>query len=239
MEWSDEGIVLSARRHGESSAIAMLLTEGHGRHAGLVRGGSGKRARGVLERGNRVHAAWHARLDEHLGTLRCELIVSTAAGVLDDPVRLAVLSAACAVAEVALPEREPHPLIYAGLARVLASLDGDAWGETYVRWELALLGDLGFGLDLSLCAATGQSDELSYVSPRSGRAVSLSAGEPYKDRLLALPRFLLEDAAEADAPALVAGLALTAHFLAQHVLAPHGRALPDARLRLADRVARL
>jgi DNA repair protein RecO (recombination protein O) len=239
MDWSDEGIVLSARRHGESSAVAMLLTEGHGRHAGLVRGGGGQRARGVLERGNRVHAAWHARLEDHLGTLKCELIASTAAGMLDDPIRLAALTAACAVAEVALPEREPHPLIYSGLARVLASLDGDSWGETYVRWELALLGDLGFGLDLSACAATGQCDDLAYVSPRTGRAVSRAAGEPYKERLLALPRFLIEEGVAADGPALAAGLALTAHFLAQHVLAPHGRTLPDARSRLADRVGRL
>ncbi|MFO0995195.1 MAG: DNA repair protein RecO [Alphaproteobacteria bacterium] len=239
MDWSDEGIVLSARRHGESAAIAVLLTEAHGRHAGLVRGGSGKRARGVLERGNRVHASWHARLEEHLGTFRCELVQSTAAGMLDDPLRLAVLSSACAVAEAALPEREPHPLVYAGLARVLDSLEGDAWGETYVRWELALLGDLGFGLDLGACAATGETESLAYVSPRTGRAVSLAAGEPYKDRLLALPGFLLEEGGVAEPAALSAGLGLTAHFLAQHVLAPHGRTLPDARFRLAERIARL
>ncbi len=246
MDWTDDAIVLSARKHGESSAIVMLLTRAHGRHAGLVRGGSGRRARGVYEPGNRVHSAWRARISEHLGTYTCELVHSFAAAVLDDPLRLAALSAACALAEAALPEREPHEAVFQGLLELLSALESPAtnaavalsWPSTYVRWELMLLKELGFGLDLSSCAATGASDGLAYVSPKSGRAVSSSAGAPYRDRLLPLPEFLAgKEAAPREARPVAEihrGLELTGYFLERHVFDPRDRPMPAARTRLVE-----
>ncbi|MCC6918630.1 MAG: DNA repair protein RecO, partial [Alphaproteobacteria bacterium] len=177
MEWAEEAIVLAARRHGESDAIVAVLTRGHGRCAGLVRGGAGRRAGPVLQPGNRIAARWRARLEGHLGTLAAELVHGHAARFLDDPDRLAALSAAAAVADLALPEREPHPRAFDGFVGLLAALEADTgWAAAYVRWELDLLAELGFGLDLARCAATGTEADLVYVSPRSGRAVSRAAG---------------------------------------------------------------
>ena len=238
MEWSDDGIVLAARKHGESSVVVSVLTAEHGRHAGLVRGGSGSRMRGVLEPGNRVHVRWRARLEEHLGSFECDMVANISAGLLDDPLRLSALQALCAVAEAALPERERHAVVYAGMLGLLDALGGESWAAGYVRWELALLADLGFGLDLSACAATGSNDDLTYVSPKSGRAVSASAGEPYRDRLLSLPGFLLREQHAPGVGEVAAGLALTGYFLDRHVLAPHGKTLPLARGRLVDRLGR-
>lgn len=236
MDWIDQGIVLSSRQHGETSAIVTLLTQAHGRHAGLVRGGAGKRTRGVLQPGNLVDAHWRARLAEHLGTLTCELSHAYAASVLDDADRLAALSAACAVAEAALPERESYPAVYDGLLVLLDSLESDVWPTIYVRWEMGLLGELGFGLDLTECAATGQNDQLAYVSPKSGQAVSLAAGEPYKDRLLPLPDFLLS-AGSLGSPADVAdSLRLTGFFLERHVFIHNRQGEPAARRRLTRRL---
>ncbi|MEE9196423.1 MAG: DNA repair protein RecO [Alphaproteobacteria bacterium] len=236
MEWNDAGIVLSARKHGETSAILTLLTRAHGLHAGLVRGGAGKRARGVLQPGNRVHARWRARLSEHLGTFTCELTATFAAALLDDPPRLAGLSAACAVVEAALPERQPHAAVFDGLVAFLGALESDAWPSAYVKWELGLLRELGFGLDLSRCAATGQTDQLVYVSPKSGRAVSRAAGEPYKARLLPLPPFLLTEGEAGDAGQVADGMKLTGYFLERHVFGQRDRPPPPARLRLAGRL---
>ncbi len=238
MEWSDDGIVLSARKHGESSAVVVLLTAAHGRHAGLVRGGAGRAQRGVFQPGNLVRAHWRARLEEHLGSYRCEPVRAVAAGVLDDPKGLAALSSACAVLEAALPEREAHARAYADTLALLDAMGTSELGAAYVRWELALLADLGFGLDLTRCASTGAADNLVYVSPRSGRAVSAEAGAPYKDRLLPLPPFLIA-AAPAGPAEIAAGLVLAGHFLAAHVLAPHGRVMPAARLRLTDWLGRI
>jgi DNA repair protein RecO (recombination protein O) len=262
MDWRDTGYVLSARRHGESALIAELLTAEHGRHAGLVRGGQSPRRRALLQPGNLVAAVWRGRLAEHLGTLECELLEPHAARLMDDPERLAALGAALALLVVALPEREPHPDLYASFAALLAALtptlpetatptlpfpasggglgrghDSPAWAASYVVWECELLAALGFGLDLASCAATGTNQDLSYVSPRSGRAVSREAGRPYHDKLLPLPAFLWreEPAAAAD---IAAGLELTGYFLLHHVLAPHGGRLPDARERLAERMRR-
>jgi len=247
MEWTDQGIVLAARKHGESSLIVQLLTRSHGRHAGLVRGGAGRRQRGTYQPGNAVTAHWRGRLAEHLGAYVCEAGSAHAAALLDDPLRLAALTAACAVAETALPEREPHTAVYEGLLALLDALGRDdaseekaggnlaLWGEIYVRWELGLLGELGYGLDLSACAATGRNDDLAYVSPRTGRAVSLSAGEPYHGKLLALPRFLA-GADRASFEEIGEGLRLSGYFLDRHVFAPLDRPPPPARSRLVDRL---
>ena len=231
MDWTDQGIVLSARRHGESSVVLSLLTAAHGRHAGLVRGGQSRRRRGVLEAGNLLNATWRARLEEHLGNFTIELETGHAARLLDRADRLAALSALCATADSSLAEREPHPETFAASLRLIEALDGDAWPELYVAWELQLLGTLGFGLDLTCCAATGATDQLTYVSPRSARAVSQSAGEPYRDRLLVLPGFLIGQGGAAPRD-IVDGLALTGYFLHRHVYQPHSRQLPDARERL-------
>jgi DNA repair protein RecO (recombination protein O) len=240
IEWSDEGIVLSARRHGESAAIVSLLTRGHGRHVGLVRGGAGRRARGLYEPGNRVTAAWRARLAEHLGHYACELAESRAALLLDDAARLAGLAAATALVDAALPEREPHARLFEGLDGFIARLcDGAGWPAAYVRFELDLLADLGFGLDLARCAVTGSADDLTYVSPKSGRAVSAAAAAPYRDRLLPLPRFLTSSATDTAVPSadILAGLRLTGFFLEQHAFShqpssPGRGRLPAARDRL-------
>ena len=234
MHWTDEGIVLSARPHGETAAVVHLLTRTHGRHAGLVRGGQGRRLRGIYQPGNLVAATWSGRLPEHLGTYTCELVQGYAARVLDDPDRLAALSAAAAVSEAALPEREPHGACFDGFVALLDALSDAHWAEVTVRWELALLAELGFGLDLAACAAGGDNDQLAYVSPRSGRAVSLAAGEPYRDRLLTLPGFLVGRAG--GGPVEVGqGLALTGFFLERHVFGPQHQPLPAARRRLAER----
>ncbi len=239
MDWTEDGIVLAARKHGEASAVVQLFTRGHGRHAGLVRGGAGSRARGVYQAGNLVAARWRARLAEHLGSFTCELVRSHAAGILDDPLRLAGLASACAVAEATLPERHPYPALYdATFALIEAIVDADGWATDYVRWEIGLLGELGFGLDLARCAATGGTDDLVYVSPKTGRAVSRAAGEPYRDRLLVLPGFLI-GAGAVDGAAVVAGLRLAGRFLDDHVFGPDGRAMPPARERFVDRIARM
>ena len=233
MQWTDTGFVLAARRHGESALVVELLTREHGRHLGLVRGGQSPKRRAILQPGNEVSAVWRGRLPEHLGMLDCELLRANAVLLLDDPARLAALAAAAALLAASLGEREPQPEIFAGFAQLLAALDSDrGWEARYVEWECELLARLGFGLDFSCCAATGAIEDLAYVSPRSGRAVSRAAAAPYRDKLLALPEFLWRRA-EPDRRAIAEGLALTGHFLLHQVLAPQGRGLPEARLRFA------
>jgi DNA repair protein RecO (recombination protein O) len=236
MEWRDTGFVLAARRHGESAVIVELLTREHGLHAGLVRGGQSPKLRAVLQPGNEVAALWRGRLAEHLGTILCEMVRPHAARVLDDPDRLAALIAAAALVSAALPEREPHPDVFASFAGLLDTLDSAAdWPARYIGWERDLLAELGFGLDLDRCAVTGITTDLAYVSPRTGRAVSRAAGLPYRDRLLALPAFLWRDE-PADRDQIALGIRLTEHFLVHHVFLPQGRPLPAARLRLAERM---
>jgi DNA repair protein RecO (recombination protein O) len=236
MEWRDPGFVLSARRHGESAVIVELLTREHGRHAGLVRGGQSPKRRAVLQPGNEVAAVWRGRLSEHLGSLSCELARAHAARILDDPDRLAGLSAATALVSAALPERESHPDVFASFAQLLSALDSATdWPAYYISWECGLLAALGFGLDLGRCAVTGVTTDLAYVSPRTGRAVSRAAGLPYRDKLLALPDFLWREAPAGD-DQIALGFVLTGHFLMHHVFAPQGRALPAARSRLAERM---
>ncbi|NKB50102.1 MAG: DNA repair protein RecO [Alphaproteobacteria bacterium] len=240
MEWTDEAFVLAARRHGEGAAVVQLLTREHGRHAGLVHGGGSSSKRAIVEPGNRVQSNWRGRLPEHLGSVTLEVERSYAASLMDDPKRLSALAAACAVAEVALPEREPHPAMFHATQALLDSLadtDDDVWPAVYIRWELGLLGELGFGLDLSTCAATGQSDDLIFVSPRTGRAVSREAGMLYQDKLLVLPGFLApSEGTEISATAddIRDGVTLTRYFLARHVFDPLNKPLPGARDRLTD-----
>ncbi len=237
MEWSDEALVLSARPHGEDAVILQLLTQAHGRHAGLLRGGQGRRTSGQVQPGTAVTASWRGRLPEHLGSYRCEVTGTSLGLLLDAPGPLAALSSALALAEVALPERAPLPGAYEGLQALLSALNEAHWAEAYVVWELQLLRLLGFGLDLTSCAASGVREDLVYVSPKSGRAVSRAAGALYRDRLLDLPGFLF--ARSAGGPDKVAqGLRLTAHFLERSICHPQNRSLPPARLRLSDRFAR-
>lgn len=242
MHWADSGFILGVKAHGESSTVIHLLTRDHGRHAGLVRGGAGRKLRGVLQPGNEVSAAWRGRLEEHLGSFTVELTRARAAMLMGDALRLAALSAACALSEVALPERELHPVVYGEFAALLDALEADvAWPRAYVRWEMRLLADLGFGLDLATCAATGAVDNLVYVSPNTGRAVSAEAGAPYRDRMLALPPFLrpgADPAAPIPAAEVADALTMTAYFLDLHVLALNGVKMPPARHRFADRIAR-
>ena len=236
MDWTDDGIVLSAKKHGETSSIVSLLTRNHGRHLGLVRGGTGKKTRGVLQPGNRIEARWRARLAEHLGTFSCEMKEAFTATVLRDPLKLAGLSSACAITEGALAEREPHQPVFEGLLALIGSLPQDDWPSAYVKWELGLLGEIGFALDLSSCAATGQNGQLAYVSPKSGRAVSLAAAEPYKNKLLKLPGFLLRPGAIGAPEDVNEGLVLTGYFLERNVFGHTNNGLPAARNRLTDRL---
>lgn len=240
MNWSDEGIVLSVRPHGETASVVELLTRTHGRHLGLVHGGRSRKARPVLQIGNHVAITWKARLADHLGHMQVELIRGYAATAMEEPAALSGLTSLAAMARL-LPERDPHPNLYEVTLFVLAYLDdASVWPALLVRWELALLGELGFGLELAECAATGANDGLIYVSPKSGRAVSASAGEPYRDRLLSLPAFLLPGRKAPLAPGdIEAGFALTGHFLETRVLQPRGEELPDARLRMLTYLGRL
>ncbi|MEX0809700.1 MAG: DNA repair protein RecO [Dongiaceae bacterium] len=242
MEWTEEGIVLSARRHGEGAAVVSIVTRGQGRFAGLVKGGSSRRQAGRYEAGNRVIATWRARLSEHLGNFTCEVMANPSAGLFDQPLRLAALTAATSVAEAVLPEREPHPAVHDGLDRLLAALEADPdplWQARYVRWELALLAELGFGLDLTRCAISGAREGLAFVSPRTGRAVTAEAGAPWYGQLFVLPAFLVDPAMPAEsAQAARAGLALTGHFLERHVFLHRISGEPAARRRLIQRLIR-
>lgn len=238
MLWQDEGILLAVRRHGESSAVVSVFTAAHGRHAGLVRGGASRKALPANQIGNRVQATWRARLPDQLGSLTLEPLAPHAAWLLDRPDRLAGLGAACALLEAGLPERDPHPNLYKVLSDLIDAMVHDGgWLERYVRFELDLLAELGFGLDLGACAVTGATEDLAYVSPRSGRAVSRGAAGVYARRLLPLPGFLI-GRGPADAAQIDAGLRLTGAFLLRHLFDGSERAVPKARQLLLDRLGR-
>jgi DNA repair protein RecO (recombination protein O) len=236
MEWNDDAIVLSSRAHGESGAILELLTRDHGRHAGLVRGGASRRIKPALQPGNSVHVQWRARLEEHLGSFTCELARARAGDLMDSRDALAGLNAFTAVTSAAMPEREAHAAVFLGgeiLLDAMVADDTAHWLPLYIRWEAGLLEALGFGLDLRECGATGVKEDLIYVSPRTGRAVSRDAAGIYASRLFKLPGFLTGDQnEEAHADEVAAGLALTGHFLLERVLRPHGKEMPPARMRL-------
>ena len=226
MEWRDEGVILSVRRHGETSAIAEILTAEHGRCMGLVRGGRSRAQRPVLQAGNVVQSVWRARLEEQLGTYTLEPLELRAGAIMVEPFRLAGLATLAGLAQL-LPEREPHRRVYDALRVVLEVIDqDDVWPALLVRWELGLLDELGFGLDLSKCAATGVRENLAYVSPRSGKAVSDEAGAPFRDRLFRLPPFLIANV-PADARDVADGLRIAGYFLHRHVFEPRGAQMPE------------
>ena len=237
-EWQADAIIISVRPHGEGNAVVSLLTAKYGRHAGLVRGGASKKIRGTIQPGNRVQASWRARLNEQLGQMRVELTQAVAARFLDSPMRLAGVASICALLEGALPEREPHAGLYAGTDALLSLIamddDDKGWLEGYVRWELGLLHAAGYQLDLDRCAASGETTNLAYVSPKSGGAVSQHHAGQFANRLLALPSFL--GGVACPVHDWVAGLDLTGHFLAKRVFAAHNADIPVARRRLADMV---
>ena len=238
MEFEDDAFVLSARPHGESGAIVELLTARHGKYAAHVAGGASRKMKPVLQPGAPVTVRFRARVADQLGSASLEAVGEGPSALFDDRLALAGLAAAAAVAAGALPEREPHPGAYLAFQALTQALSNpDVWPAVFVRFEAGLLQDLGFGLDLSKCAATGTMDDLIYVSPRTGRAVSRDAGEPYKDRMLKLPPFMLGAQAGLGPGDVGAGLALTAHFLEAFVFNPLNRPLPPARLWLVDRLA--
>lgn len=230
MEWRDEGIVLGARRHGETSAILEVMTAAHGRHLGLVRGGRSRRLQPVLQPGNAVALHWHARLDEHLGVFTVEPLALNSGRFFD---------AACAIHGVQLaaahlrhlPERDPHASLYEALGLLIGHLSEPLpSAEILVRFELLLLEELGFGLDLERCALTGEPLDLAFVSPKTGRAVSAAAGRPWADKLLVLPPFLRAGSGmRADIETAALAFRLTGHFLARHVWEPRGQEPPPAR----------
>ncbi|MGE0221677.1 MAG: DNA repair protein RecO [Acetobacteraceae bacterium] len=239
MEWDAPAIVLEARPYGEGDAVATVMTEEHGLHRGLARGGASRRHAALWQTGNFVQVRWVARLADQLGTFTGELIHPNAAHVMHDPLALAMLRSACAVAEDALPEREPHPRVFHALLTLIAHTPlGEAALADLVRWETLLLADLGYGLDLGACAITGATQDLAYVSPRTGRAVTEAGAGIWAHRLLPLPPFLT-GAAAASAADWRDGLRLTGHFLARDAFGHRHRPLPQARQMLYDRVAAL
>jgi DNA repair protein RecO (recombination protein O) len=231
MHWTDEGIVLGTRRHGETSAIVEVMTRTRGRHLGLVRGGTGSRLRPILQPGNSVRVDWRARLDEHLGNYTVEGLRLRAAAFLTVPHAVYGVTHLAALCRL-LPERDPHAEVHDLLDAALDHLD-DATivAVNVVRFELRLLAELGFGLDLDSCAVTGTRDDLIYVSPKSGRAVSCEAGAPWRERLLRLPPFLNQESLSErpSADELRDGFALTGFFLTRHVLEPRNLGYSDMR----------
>lgn len=233
MEFTDDGIILSTRAHGESAAVAEIMTPHHGRWAGLVYGGQGRSKTPLLQPGNGVKATWKGRLDDSLGFFTLELTQARAASLMQDRLSLAALTAACAVASLTLPERQAHARVYHTLRILFDHLgDIDIWPALMARWELGLLAELGFGLTLDRCAATGARENLIYVSPKSASAVSAEAGEPYKDRMLPLPAFLRDASAEATLADAIDGLKTTGHFIETRILHLANQELPEARRRV-------
>ncbi len=228
MEWHDDGLIIGLKKHGETSLILEAMTRAHGRHLGLVRGGRSKRWQPLLQPGNSVELVWRARLDEHLGLYAVEVTRPRAANLMASALALHGLNHLGALLRL-LAERDPHPALYETALRIAEYLgDARVAPAALVRFELAILTELGFGLDLSRCAASGVIEDLIYVSPKSGRAVSRQSGAPYHERLLQLPAFLREDGA-AQANDIVEGFRLTGYFLERDVFAPRGLKMPDAR----------
>jgi DNA repair protein RecO (recombination protein O) len=239
MEFTDEGIVLGARPHGETHAVAEIFTAGNGRWAGLVHGGQGRQKRPILQAGNAVKATWKGRLAESLGFFALELTHAHAGELMQDRLSLAGLNAACAVASECLPEREAHARAYQAMRILIDNLDNlDIWPALMARWELGLLAELGFGLTLDRCAATGATENLIYVSPKSASAVSAEAGAPYKEKLLPLPAFLRGASSEASLGEAIDALKTTGHFIETRILHLADKELPPARSHLLELLSR-
>lgn len=237
MDFEDDAFVLQARAHGETGAVVEFLTARHGKYAAHVAGGASRRMKPFLQAGARVMLGYRSRVSDQLGSAALEPVGEGPSALFDDPLALSGLAAAAAVAAGALPEREPHPGAFLAFEALIDSFSHpEIWPAVFVRFEAGLLQDLGFGLDLSKCAATGAVDDLIYVSPRTGRAVSREAGEPYKDRLLVLPPFMLSSQARLQPGDIRAGLDITAHFLEAFIFNPLNRPLPPARMWLVDRL---
>lgn len=237
MEWQDEGIVLSATRHGEADALLEVMTRHHGRARGFVKGGMGRRNKANFQAGNRLSLTWRARLETNLGRFTAELVHSPLGLMMGDGARLAALAAATSVVASTMTEREAHESVFTGLAAVVDLFeheDGAApiWAAALARLEQGILTELGYGLDLTCCAATGSTEDLIYVSPKSGRAVSAGAGAPYKGKLLNLPAFMVGDKASPDEEDAVNALKLTGFFLERNIWIVHGKGQPPARERL-------
>ena len=236
MEWQDTGLVLAVRRHGEADVVLEVITPAHGRHCGYVKGGAGRRKRGELQPGNLLKVTWRSRIEENLGRFTTELMHSPLGIILEQPKRLAAMSAMCSMLSSALAEREAHLSLYEGFKGFIAVLENEevdltVVASSLVRMEAAVLQEMGFGLDLSECVSTGALDNLIYVSPKSGRAVSADAGAPYKTRMLPLPAFLLDNSADTTLADCHAGMELTGFFLARHVWQVAGKEMPQARSR--------
>lgn len=239
MKWQGDGYVLSVRPHGETSAILNVFTREHGRHAGLVRGGRSRRLRPVLQAGNKVHVEWNARLSEHLGMFSVEPLDSRAGLLMQDRHSLAGLNAMTGLCIAALPERQSYKPLYEIVTHLLAYLDNaEIWPAIYVRFEMTLLNVLGYGLDLESCAATGVTEDLHYISPRSGRAVSEAAAAPWRDKLLPLPAFLRGEGAPSSKD-IRNGLELTGYFLKSRVFHAHNRDVPEARRTLVKQLEKM
>jgi DNA repair protein RecO (recombination protein O) len=245
MHWLDDAIILSARKYGENSVILQVLTRDHGRSSGMVRGGTGKRLRGLLQPGNEVGVKWQGRLSEQLGNFTVEAKASHGTLLFDQPLSLAASSALLALLEKVLPEKEVHSSLFEVSKLVLMSLSEDVehWGPLFVRWELGVLAELGYGLDLTECIATGSSEDLIYVSPKSGCAVSEGAGLPYRDKLLKLPEFLKNNNSSANNKVLLtdicAGFDLTGYFIRKNLMPHYSEEALPARERLRVKLATL
>ena len=237
MEWRDHGILLSVQKHGENSAIIQVLTEGHGRHSGVVRGGTSRKMSPLLQPGNELDVVWRARLVEHIGSFTVEPKRLRAGQYMVDRITLAGLTSIVAVAGIVLPEREPHPGIFSATVALLGVLDEPDWPIAYLHWEMAVLSDLGYQLDLSRCAATGSTENLCFVSPKSGAAVSRLGASGYEDRLLELPD-IMKDARSGSVEQVPAALATTGHFLTNIVQSLGYSSLPPARQRFLDLISR-
>ena len=240
-DWQDEGIILGNKPYAELHSVTTILTKSHGRHAGLVQAGQSSKKRSMLQLGSLVDAQWRARLDEQLGTFKLELSKNYSALMIDTPLRLSALSSMCSLLESSLPEREPQPTLWQATTALLQILslskDDKEWLNFFVKWELGLLQELGFALKLDACGVTGSSNELAYVSPKSGSAISKPAAGVYADRLLVLPMSLGGHVKIDNEPA--AGIKITGHFLQKNIYNPINKQLPSARQRLANMVESL
>ena len=236
IEWRDQGAVLAVRKHGETSVIVDVFTENHGRHAGVVRGGISRKMTPHLQPGGQVSLTWKARLEDQLGSFTFEPIKSRAAAVMSDPMALSALNSITAMLAFALPEREAHGYLYVDSMSLLDKLGVDPnWPLDYLQWELSLLEELGFGMDLSSCAVTGELDELIYVSPKTGRAVSRKGAGEWADRLLPLPQCMLGQAS-LEYREIARGLETTGHFLTWFANEMGDKPMPVARDRFIDRL---